>query len=169
MRAVPPVLAIAGPAGAGKSSIAEAAAQRLDAAVVGLGDSGQSDPHEVDLLALQYRIDEFDDAAFVIVEGVFALALSPIRWAARWTVYVDTPLDISLARRALHVSDPVPVLRGYLEHGRDGHARFVAPGRQLADLVVDGTQPLDAVADRICQFVTGASPGSPPVRRPAAG
>jgi uridine kinase len=167
MRAVPPVLAIAGPAGAGKSSIADAAAELLGGVVVGLHDSAQADPHAVDLVGLQQRLDAHDDATFVIVEGVFALALPPIRWAARWTVYVDTPLDISLARRALHHDDPRPLLRGYLEHGRDGHARFIAPGRQLADLVVDGTQPVDAVAAQIRRFVRETSPGSPPARRPA--
>ncbi|GAA0725225.1 hypothetical protein Drose_22460 [Dactylosporangium roseum] len=160
MRAVAPVLAIAGPAGAGKTSIATATAGLLAAAVVGLDDGGCADQHGVDLPALQDRLDDLDDAGFVIIEGVFALALPPIRWAARYTVYVDTPLDISLARRALHQPDPRPVLRGYLEHGRDGHARFVAPGRQLADLVVDGTRSPDAVADQIRDFVTGASPDS---------
>ncbi|MET7398976.1 hypothetical protein ABZS66_36410 [Dactylosporangium sp. NPDC005572] len=166
MRALPPLLVIAGPAGSGKSSIAASVASPLGAAVVGLDDGGFADQHGVDLIALQHRLDEVQDAPMLVVEGVFAMALLPIRWAARWTVYVDTPPDIAIARRALEAEDPRSVLRGYLEYGRDGFARFVANGRQLADLVVDGTQPVDAVADRIVQFVTAASPGRPPAPRP---
>ncbi|WP_238009038.1 hypothetical protein KZZ52_20725 [Dactylosporangium sp. AC04546] len=166
MLAVPPLLVLAGPAGSGKSSIAAAVAGPLGATVVGLGDGGFADQHGVDLIALQERLDTVQDAPLLIVEGVFALTLPPIRWAARWTVYVDTPPDIAIARRALDAEDPRQVLRGYLEHGRDVLARFVANGRQLADLVVDGTQPVDAVADRIRQFVTAASPGRPPAPRP---
>jgi len=153
MRVLPPLLVIGGPAGAGKSSIAAAVAGLSDAPVVGLADSGGPDEHSVDLPALQLRLDAHDGAPLVVVEGVYALVLPPIRWAARWTVYVDTPLDLSLARRALSQDDPRAVLRAYLDGGRAAHARTVAPGRQLADLVVDGTEPLPAIAARIHRFL----------------
>jgi uridine kinase len=154
MRVLPPLLVIGGPAGAGKTSVAGAVAKRVEAPVVGLGDSAGEDQHAVDLPALQERLDAFEDAPLVIVEGLFALALPPIRWAARWTVYVDTPLDISLARRALSRDDPRATLRAYLDGGRDAHARTVAPGRQLADLVIDGTEPLPELATRVHRFMT---------------
>lgn len=154
MHALPPLLVIGGPAGAGKSSIAAAVAERLGAPVVGLADSNGDDQHSVDLAGLQRRLDEHEEAPLVVVEGVYALALPPIRWAARWTVYLDTPLDISLARRALGRDDPRAVLHAYLDGGRDAHARLVAPGRQLADLVVDGAERLPEIAARIHDFVT---------------
>ncbi|WP_432841297.1 uridine kinase family protein [Dactylosporangium sp. CA-092794] len=157
MRVLPPLLVIGGPAGSGKTSIAGAVAERIGAPVVGLDDSAGADQHAVDLITLQGRLDNHEDAPLVVVEGVFALALPPIRWAARWTVYVDTPLDISLARRALGQDDPRAVLQTYLDTGRAAHARNVAPGRQLADLVVDGTEPLPAIAARIHQFVLSRS------------
>jgi uridine kinase len=153
----PPMLAIGGPPGAGKSSIAAAAAKRLDAAVVGLGDSAGEDQHTVDLDAVQDALDDLEGVSLVIVEGLYALALPPIRWAARWTVYVDTPLDLALARRALTDDDPGAVLRAYLDGGRDALARTIAPGRQLADLVVDGSGPLPDVAARIHEFVRSRS------------
>jgi uridine kinase len=153
MRVLSPLLVIGGPAGAGKTSIADAVAQRLDARVFGLADSAGDDQHIVDLGGLQDRLDAHEDAPLVVIEGVFALALPPIRWAARWTVYVDTPQDISLARRALSQDDPRAVLRAYLDGGRDAQARHVAPGRQLADLVVDGAEPLPDVAARIVLMI----------------
>ncbi|WP_432992984.1 hypothetical protein [Dactylosporangium sp. CA-233914] len=153
MRVLPPLLVIGGPAGSGKSSIAAAVAELVDAPVVGLADSAGEDQHCVDLPALQLELDEHEEAAMVVIEGVFPLALNPIRWAARWTVYVDTPLDISLARRALSQDDPRSVLRAYLEGGREAQARWVAPCRQLADLVVDGADPLPETAARIHKFI----------------
>ncbi|WP_433086753.1 hypothetical protein ACQP1P_14055 [Dactylosporangium sp. CA-052675] len=153
MRVLPPLLVIGGPAGAGKSSIADAVAELVDAPVVGLADSAGPDQHSVDLPSLQQRLDEHEEAPMVVVEGVYALTLPPIRWAARWTVYVNTPLDLSLARRALSQDDPRPVLRAYLGGGREAHARTVAPGRQLADLVVDGSEDLPDIAARIHAFI----------------
>jgi uridine kinase len=153
MRVLPPLLVIGGPAGAGKTSVAAAVAERVDAPVVGLGDSSGGDQHGVDLSALQDRLDACDDAPLVVIEGVFALVLSPIRYAARWTVYLDTPMDISLARRALSRDDPRAVLRAYLDGGRAAHARLVAPGRQLADLVVDGSETLPDLATRIHAYI----------------
>ncbi|MEU7870820.1 hypothetical protein [Dactylosporangium sp. NPDC049140] len=157
MRVLPPLLVIGGPAGAGKSTIADAVARLLDAPVVGLADSAGPDQHSVDLPSLQQRLDSHEEAPLVVVEGVYALALSPIRWAARWTVYVDTPLDLSLARRALSQDDPREVLRAYLDGGREAHARTVAPGRQLADLVVDGMGELPEIAARIHTFISRRS------------
>ncbi|MEV6931832.1 AAA family ATPase [Dactylosporangium sp. NPDC051485] len=153
MRALPPLLVIGGPAGAGKTSVAEAVAKRVEAPVVSLADSGDEDQHGADLSVLQSRLDVHEDAPLVVVEGVFALAMPPIRWAARWTVYVDTPLDIALARHALSHPDPRAELRAYLDGGRDAHARHVAPGRQLADLVVDGSDPLADLAAQIHDFM----------------
>ncbi|MFI5912424.1 hypothetical protein [Dactylosporangium sp. NPDC051541] len=156
MRVLPPLLVIGGPAGSGKSSIAAAVGRLAAAPVVDLGDSAQDDPHSVDLPALQLRLDEHEEAPLVVVEGVFALALPPIRWAAKWTVYVDTPLDLSLARRALDHTDPHTVLRAYLDGGREAHIRTVVTGRQLADLVVDGSAHLPEVAGKIHRFLTRA-------------
>ncbi|WP_433219391.1 hypothetical protein ACQP00_15090 [Dactylosporangium sp. CS-047395] len=153
MRVLPPLLVIGGPSGAGKSSIAAAVAKLADAPVVGLGDSAGADQHIVDLVALQLRLDEHEEAPLVVIEGVYALSLPPIRWAARWTVYVDTPLDLSLARRALSQDDPRAVLRAYLDGGREAQTRTAAQGRQLADLVVDGTADLPDIAARIHRFI----------------
>ncbi|GAA3456037.1 hypothetical protein GCM10018962_78710 [Dactylosporangium matsuzakiense] len=153
MRVLPPLLVIGGPAGSGKTSIASEVGKLAHAPVVDLGDSGDDDPHAVDLPALQLRLDAHEEARMVVVEGVYALALPPIRWAAKWTVYVDTPLDLSLARRALDHRDPAVILRAYLAGGRETHLRTVATGRQLADLVVDGSHDLADVAGRIHRFL----------------
>jgi len=94
----------------------------------------------------------------VVVEGTFALALPHIRERARWGAYIDAPADIRLARKALRKietgKDPRITLRGYLERGRAAHELHVAPTRELADLVLDGTRPVDELARRLRQVVS---------------
>ncbi|WP_329370381.1 hypothetical protein OG896_30155 [Streptomyces sp. NBC_00669] len=80
----------------------------------------------------------------VVVEGLFALTLRAVAERATWRVYVDTPDDIRLARKILRKievfgQDPGVSLRNYLLSGRERHAEYVAPARDRADLVLDGT------------------------------
>ena len=80
----------------------------------------------------------------VVVEGLFALTLPSVVSRASWRVYVDTPDDIRLARKILRKieilgQDPGLSLRNYLQTGRSRHAQYVAPSRDRADLVLDGT------------------------------
>lgn len=82
----------------------------------------------------------------VVVEGLFALTLGTVAERATWRVYVDTPDDIRLARKILRKievfgQDPGVSLRNYLLSGRERHAEYVAPSRERADLVLDGTVP----------------------------
>jgi uridine kinase len=163
-----PLLALAGGAGSGKSSIArELAAQVPGIGLVHLDDcyhrdpdlapsvpafdgSGRivnfSDPASIDPVRVEVAIARHAGAKVIVVEGIFALALTKIRERARWSAYVDAPADIRLARRTLRKihegREPRYVLRGYLEQGRQAHERHVAPTHPQADLVLDGTEPV---------------------------
>jgi uridine kinase len=172
---VPPVLAIAGAAGSGKSTLAAA----LDAPIVSLDDCyhtdpghapslprydgpgrvvNLSDPASIDVALVRHRLDACRDADLVIVEGIFALTLDAVRAAARWTVFVDTPADISIARKTLRKigegRDAGLVLRGYLEHGHAAYVRHIAPARHHADLVLDGTRPTTELRAAVRQYLT---------------
>ncbi|MET7426740.1 hypothetical protein [Dactylosporangium sp. NPDC005555] len=167
------VLALGGPAGSGKTSIAAL----LGAPVVHLDDCYHddpalapslprydapgrvvnfSDPAAIDPDRLRRRLAPHRDAPLVVVEGIFALAL-PSLATARWKVYVDTPPDVAIARKTLRKisegRDPALVLRGYLEHGRGAYITHIAPTRHLADLIIDGTAPVTASADRIASLL----------------
>ncbi|MFG2775109.1 hypothetical protein [Streptomyces sp. NPDC048350] len=78
------------------------------------------------------------------MEGAFALALPELVHQATWTVYIDTPADIRLVRKALRKDDegkdPLTTLRGY-DRTRQAHQTHVEPSRELAQLIVDGTRP----------------------------
>ncbi|WP_405580515.1 uridine kinase [Streptomyces sp. NBC_01190] len=103
-------------------------------------------PGSIDETAVAAAIDAMAGAGsyrLVVVEGLFALTLAPVVARATWRIYVDTPDDIRLARKILRKiavqQDPGVSLRNYLTHGRDRHTEYVAPSRDRADLVLDGT------------------------------
>jgi len=65
-------------------------------------------------------------------------------------MYVDSPLDICLARKTLHMlqngRDPQASLARYLKAGRRVYIANVRVYRYYADIVVDGTQSVDEIA-----------------------
>lgn len=104
-------------------------------------------PGSIDETAVAAAVDAMAGGGrhrLVVVEGLFALTLAVVAARATWRVYVDTPDDIRLARKILRKieiqrQDPQVSLRNYLLSGRDRHAEYVAPSRDRADLVLDGT------------------------------
>lgn len=162
-----PVLALGGGAGSGKTSLADEIAQVLAGtqvvhldhcfhttpdqapvvpAIKGAGFViNYSDPRALDWTRVQKALAQavLTGARLLLVEGTFAL-LPPLRSVARWSIYVDTPADLRLARKTLRKirdgADPEISLRGYLAHGRDGHYQHVAPIQHTADLILDGTR-----------------------------
>jgi len=190
-RASTPVLALAGGAGSGKTTIARRLAAMIPgSAVVHLDLCYHRDPaaaptvpafdgsgpivdfgdlRSIDMRRVETEIARHHRATFVIVEGIFALALPGIRALAHHSAYVDAPADIRLARKALRKieegKDPRITLRGHLERGHTAHELHVAPTRELADLVLDGTRPLDTLASSLLDLVTPERPTG--VERPA--
>ncbi|MET9359557.1 hypothetical protein ABZX93_01400 [Streptomyces sp. NPDC006632] len=84
------------------------------------------------------------DATHVVVDGMFAHHVAPRTRHARFDVFVDLPADLRLARKiarkCLREGFPLDVLlRNYLDHRRDAHARHVEPLRHSCDLTVDAT------------------------------
>jgi uridine kinase len=103
-------------------------------------------PGSIDQPAVATAIDAAvrSGVRLVVVEGLFALTLLAVASRATWRVYVDAPDDVRLARKILRKievqrQDPRLSLLNYLATGRQRHADYVAPSRDRADLVVDGT------------------------------
>ncbi|WP_407842159.1 uridine kinase (plasmid) [Streptomyces sp. DSM 116496] len=162
----PQLLLIGGGAGSGKTVLARALAEAVpNAALVHLDlcyysdpdvapsvprfdGPGRvvdfSDPLALDPARIRAALAEHADAALVIVEGTFALALPELTAIATVAAFVDTPADIRVVRKTLRKiregKDPAP---GLLGHGtsRVSHTRHVAPTREHADIVLDGTRP----------------------------
>ena len=86
-------------------------------------------------------------APVVIVEGILALADPRLRDLARLRVYVHADDDVRLARRirrdvAERGRTWDDVIRQWLLSVRPAHQRFVAPCRDIAELVLDGEAPV---------------------------
>ncbi|WP_199550153.1 uridine kinase [Streptomyces sp. N35] len=168
-RTTPALLALAGGAGSGKTTLATRLADRTPGGVVVHLDHyfhtdptmapsvpsfdtptrqvvDYSDPRAIDTGRLQQILDRTTTASLLIVEGTFALALPLVRHRARWSAYIEMPADLRLALKVLRKfeeGDPRTSLRGYLARGRDAHEAHVRPTKQYADLVIDGTRPLE--------------------------
>ncbi|MFJ1662494.1 uridine kinase family protein [Streptomyces anthocyanicus] len=179
------LLALAGGAGSGKTTLAESVAAahprtallQLDhyvhtqperaplvPSVLGTGEVIDfSDPRAIDWGRVQQAISEAPAGKLLVVEGTFALE-KQIRQLARWTVYLDTPDDLRLARKTLRRIgegvDPRIGLLGYLARGREGHHRHVAPMRQAAGLVLDGTLPTKHLTDQLIAHVANEAKGT---------
>ncbi|MGW4229444.1 hypothetical protein ACWEF9_09170 [Streptomyces sp. NPDC004980] len=113
-----------------------------------------SDPQSLDWSRVQTAINAavYPDTRLLVIEGTFAL-LPALRSLARWSSYVDAPADLRLARKTLRKigegADPEISLRGYLTHGRTGHAQHVAPTQSKADLTLDGSRTTDELVRQL--------------------
>jgi uridine kinase len=129
-------------------------------------------PGSIDETAVAEAVDAMAQGGrrrLAVVEGLFALTLPSVVSRATWRVYVDTPDDIRLARKILRKievfgQDPGLSLRNYLQTGRERHAEYVAPSRDRADLVLDGTVPEGDLLDAVTLLV-GSALGGPAVPR----
>jgi uridine kinase len=86
--------------------------------------------------------------SLVVVEGLFTLYFPELRPLYQFSVYVDTADDVCFARRLKRDvgergRDPESVRRQYDATVRPCGLAFVRPLIDFADLVVDGTDPLD--------------------------
>lgn len=108
--------------------------------------------------------ERVEPGPLILVEGILVLADPGLRGCFDLSVYVDCPDDIRLIRRlrrdiAERGRTMESVLDQYLATVRPMHERFVAPGRALAGLVLDGTAPVEeSVARLIAAIPAGRSP-----------
>ncbi|WP_309395833.1 uridine kinase family protein [Cerasicoccus maritimus] len=96
------------------------------------------------------------DFELLIIEGLFPLHWPAIRERLDFSVYVDCPNDIRLARRLVRDinergRDVDDVVEQYLTSVRPMHEKYVAPQKALADLVVDGMEWDDALAQVVAR------------------
>jgi len=98
--------------------------------------------------------ETIEPSAVVVVEGLFALYFPELRRFYQFSVYVDTPDDVCFARRLKRDveergREPESVRRQYDATVRPCGLAFVRPLIDFADLVVDGTDPLDFKVEQV--------------------
>lgn len=99
-------------------------------------------------------VDVVPARPWVLVDGILLLAFPKVRERMDLSVYVDTPEPVRLRRRIER--DQVQrgrtleeILDQYFASVRPMHEQHVEPTRALADLVVDGTAPVEMVAKQV--------------------
>ncbi|MEC8159342.1 MAG: uridine kinase [Pseudomonadota bacterium] len=93
-------------------------------------------------------------ADIVLLEGVLAMADPATRALIDYTIFIDTPLELCLARRierdASQRGRSEASVRDFWEtRAEPMFSQFVAPWRSDADLVIDGSQTIDNELSRV--------------------
>lgn len=105
------------------------------------------------------QTEVIEPAPFLILEGLFVLYWADVRALSNLTVYVDAPDEICLERRLYRDvrergRTEESVLKQYRETVRPMAAKYVGPTRELADLVVSGTDRLDHCTTQVLDHIS---------------
>ena len=106
---------------------------------------------------------EVQPAQFLFIEEPFGRRHESINRLIDFSVYLETPLEIALARRLLRMSNLLPqdnlestiqeYLLWYLGEGRNFYIEVEGNARKNCDLIVDGTLSADELAEIICKEI----------------
>ena len=188
------VIAVAGHSGAGKSTLIDRLSSLAgDANILRMDDYDFSsypravkwiedgaDPNEfqtpqffLDILALKNGQSilhpetntDVKPAPFLFIEEPFGRGRDAISKLIDFSVYVDTPLEIALARRLLRMSNLISQgnaevtmeehLLWYLRVGRNFYLAVEKSARKNCDLVIDGLLSADEIAETIYKAIKG--------------
>ncbi|MBP3962682.1 hypothetical protein [Paenibacillus lignilyticus] len=169
----PFVIAIAAVSGGGKTTLTEQLLERLAHAQALYFDDYDfeespedicdwvergADYNEWNLTSFRHDIELYlQDAElrYLILDYPFAYLNNDIREFIDLTVFIDTPLDIAVARRILRdynyrsMDDLRHELANYLSRGRDAYLEMLRSVKPNSDIVIDGTQSTTEMVDRI--------------------
>jgi len=95
------------------------------------------------------------DLDYILLDYPFAYLNDTIRPYIDFAVFIDTPLDMAMARRILRDYSKAPAsaicedLSCYLSHARIAYTNMLETIRPNSDLVVDGILPTDEIVNQI--------------------
>lgn len=168
---LPYVIAIASVSGGGKTSAVQQLAQHLPNAAAFFFDDydfeGPDDPvlwleqgadcNEWNLTPLLKDLEDVSVGSldYIILDFPFAYGHEEARKYIDWTVYIDTPLDLALARRLIRDFSDASVqeiqedIRFYAQRGRAAYLHMEETVKPDSDLIVDGNQSPQEILDDI--------------------
>lgn len=181
----PFVISISGVSGGGKTTIANALKERLSNSIIISFD-------DYDDIRLDRDINEWsangnnenewyveplindierllkDSFDYIVVDYPFGYRNLSVGKYIDFAVFVDTPLDIALARRIIrdytnrsadrnkievNLTTVENEMRFYLEHSRPTYTRMPETQKPFSNLIVDGTKTPDDIAHEIMSFI----------------
>lgn len=92
---------------------------------------------------------------WIFLDYPFAYIHAEMKPYIDFTVFIDTPLDIAMARRLLrdYSNDTEDGLKddlsGYLTHGRDAYIEMLKTVRPNCDVIIDGSGKIEEISNQI--------------------
>lgn len=171
----PMVIAIAAVSGGGKTTITTQLNEKLENTKTLYFDDydfeGPDDmmewidqggnPDEWNLLPLisDLRLLLTGPLDYILLDFPFAYTHSETSAFIDFTVFIDTPLDIAMARRVARDFNHRPVeeiltyMNNYISRGRRGYLNMLQKIKPSSDIVVDGTLPIAEIVHFIIQNI----------------
>jgi len=171
----PYVIAISTVSGGGKTTVAKCLAERLpnsrvlyfdDFDLCGPEDIPKwvaegGDPHAWDLTPLVEAFSVFcaESPGFIVLDYPFLYGHRQMSEFIDLAVFIDTPLDIAMARRIIRdfkdrrIDDVIKEMQHYLSSARPAYVDMLNRVKPQSDLIVDGTLPPPRIVELICERI----------------
>ncbi|MFD2922718.1 hypothetical protein [Halobacillus naozhouensis] len=177
MNAKPYVISIAAVSGGGKTAVTNELGSKLKGSKKLFFDDYEFENSPKDLIEwvkeepdydqwdLEPLISDFrslletkETPSYIILDYPFAYKNRSMKSYINLSVYIDTPLDVAMARRFLRdhknssSSEIHNDLKFYLDNGRDAYLEMETI-KSNSDLIIDGTLPIDKIVNIILQIL----------------
>jgi len=100
-----------------------------------------------------------DNYEYIILDYPFGYKHKQIGHYLNYSIYIDTPLDVSMARRILRDYNKETIktifedMEHYLEKGRNAYLFEYENIKREADLIIDGTLSIEKIVENIYEKI----------------
>ncbi|MDA2383542.1 hypothetical protein PDN41_17555 [Bacillus cereus] len=108
---------------------------------------------------VQFLLNSNQPLDYIFLDYPFAYLNNEMREYIDFTIYIDTPLDIAMARRILRdfnenlFDDVRDDLTNYLSLGRTAYLEMIKTVKPDSDIVIDGSLPTILIVNQILEGI----------------
>ena len=111
------------------------------------------------------KCEEFFPSEFIILDGLFSLALKNIRTLLSYKIYVNVSDDLRLIRRILrdinergrNIDD---IIKQYLNSVKKMHDEIIEPSKKYADIIIDWDDYNSSSIVSIAEYIKSTKKGT---------
>lgn len=110
---------------------------------------------------IHYLVNNNDQSNYIILDYPFAYLNTEVSKYIDFSIYIDIPLDIAMARRILRDFSEAPIedvrndLVNYLSRGRTAYLEMENTVKGNSDKVIDGSSSINIIVDQIVEEIRG--------------